>query len=197
MKKLCSLNSILLVGLTTAIIASCSHPQPVCAPGVWPGARVAGKPVPAQPEQTVTVREEPKIAPAQTPERGVTAGELPLELAEINRAGYLKDAFFDTDKSELREDTREALAANVAWLLAHPTIKVLVEGHCDERHTTEYNLALGWRRANAVKSYMVSLGIAAQRVLTLSYGEERPFAAGHDESAWWQNRRGHFVVTAR
>ncbi|MFH1176408.1 MAG: peptidoglycan-associated lipoprotein Pal [Acidobacteriota bacterium] len=197
MKKPCSFRSILLAGLTSAVLASCSHPQPVCAPGVWPGARAAGKPVPAPPEQTVTVQEEPKIAPAKAPEREVTAGGLPLELAEINRAGYLKDVFFDTDRSELREDAREALAANVAWLLAHPTIKVLIEGHCDERHTTEYNLALGWRRANAAKSYMVSLGISAQRLLTLSYGEERPFAVGHDESAWWQNRRAHLVVTAR
>ena len=74
---------------------------------------------------------------------------------ELNRAGYLKDAFFDTDKADLRDETRELLAANAAWLKRHPTVKVQIEGHCDERNTEEYNLALGWRRAFAVKDYLV------------------------------------------
>jgi peptidoglycan-associated lipoprotein len=196
-ERLCVL---VIASFSLAALASCSHTvQPACAPGVWPGARPGGRAaaVPAQALQTVTVQAEPKIAPAQTPEHSVTAGDLPADLAEINRAGYMKDVFFDTDKTDLRDAAREALAADAAWLAAHDTVKVLVEGHCDERNTAEYNLALGWRRANAVKSYLASLAIVPERILTISFGEERPFALGHEESAWWQNRRGHFVVTAR
>jgi len=143
------------------------------------------------------VQSEPAITPAGVPESGVEAGELPADVAAINQAGYLKDAFFETDKADLRDDTREVLAANAAWLKSHPSVKVTIEGHCDERNTAEYNLALGWRRANAAKDYMVSLGVIADNVATISYGEEKPFTAGHDEVAWSQNRRAHFVVTAR
>jgi peptidoglycan-associated lipoprotein len=131
------------------------------------------------------------------PESGVAAGELPADVEAINRAGYVKDAFFETDKADLRDDTRDVLAANAEWLKAHPSVKLLIEGHCDERNTAEYNLALGWRRANAAKDYMVSLGVAGDNVTAISYGEEKPFAIGHDEGAWSQNRRAHFVVTAR
>jgi peptidoglycan-associated lipoprotein len=137
------------------------------------------------------------VQPASRPEGEVGAGELPSDLEAINKAGYLKDVFFDTDKADLREDARQALAANAAWLLRHPTVRILVEGHCDERNTNEYNMALGWRRANAVKDYLVSLGVSADRISTISYGEERPFATCHDESCWWQNRRAHFVVVSR
>ena len=78
-----------------------------------------------------------------------------------------------------------------------PTVKIQIEGHCDERGSNKYNMALGDKRANATKDYLVSLGIDAARVTTISYGEERPFVTGHDEAAWAQNRRGHFVVTAK
>jgi peptidoglycan-associated lipoprotein len=131
------------------------------------------------------------------PEAGVLAGELPADVEAINRAGYLTDVFFETDKADLRDDTREVLARNAAWLREHLTVKVLIEGHCDERNTAEYNLALGWRRANAAKDYTVSLGVAGDRIAVISYGEEKPFATGTTEAAWSQNRRGHFVVTAR
>ena len=105
--------------------------------------------------------------------------------------------FFDTNRHELRPDGRESLAKNAAWLLRFPSVVILVEGHCDERNTREYNLALGERRASAVRDYLVSLGVPGERVRTISYGEERPFAAGHDESAWNLNRRAHFVITSR
>ena len=191
-----------LAGLAVAtallIAAGCSRPKPVIAP----------EPAPAPPlqapagttegsEAASEVRSEPALVPAGTPESGVLSGELPADLAELNRAGYLADAFFDTNKADLRDDAREALAADASWLSAHRTIRILVEGHCDERNTTEYNLALGWRRANAVRDYLTSLGVEAARISTVSYGEERPFATCHDDSCWSQNRRGHFVITAR
>ena len=106
----------------------------------------------------------------------------------------LGDVFFDFDKSELRGDARDQLQTNYRWLAENPSRKLTIEGHCDERGTNECNLALGERRANTAKDYIVNLGAAAGRINTVSYGEERPFASGHSEDAWAQNRRDHFVA---
>ena len=123
--------------------------------------------------------------------------ELPEDLAQLNAQGYLGDVFFDTDRFDLTPAARESLATNAAWLQKHPTISILVEGHCDERNTREYNLALGERRASAVRDYVVFLGIAAQRIQIISYGEEKPFALGSNEGSWRLNRRSHFIIVAR
>jgi peptidoglycan-associated lipoprotein len=104
-----------------------------------------------------------------------------------------RDVFFDYDRFVLRDDAREALTGDGKLLVDNPGVKVLLEGHCDERGTVEYNLALGERRANAVRAYLVQYGVDVSRLSTISYGEERPFAQGQDESAWSQNRRVHFV----
>jgi peptidoglycan-associated lipoprotein len=187
--------------LVTALLASCSRPKPVIAPE--PPQEEAAATAPTAPadaataEGTVNVLSEPPIAAAGMPESGVTSDELPADVEAINNAGYLTDAYFDTDKADLRDETRDTLARNAAWLRQHATVKVLIEGHCDERNTAEYNLALGWRRANAAKDYIVSLGVEADRIATISYGEEKPFASGGNEAAWAQNRRAHFVVTGR
>ena len=125
------------------------------------------------------------------------SSELPEDLALLNARGYLEDIFFETDRFDLSPESRGVLAKNANWMLQYPTVLVLVEGHCDERNTREYNLALGDRRANAVRDYLRSLGVSADRVRTISYGEERPFALGHTEEAWRLNRRSHFVITAR
>jgi len=109
----------------------------------------------------------------------------------------LKDAFFDFDKSAIKDDQKAALNDNVAWLKANAGAKVLIEGHCDERGTVEYNLGLGERRAKAVKDYLIAAGVAADRLSIISYGKERPFVLGHDESAWKWNRRGHFVLQGK
>jgi peptidoglycan-associated lipoprotein len=123
--------------------------------------------------------------------------ELPADLAELNAQGYLADVFFDTDRYDLRPEARDKLTSNAAWLQQYPTVSILVEGHCDERNTREYNLALGERRANAVRDYLIFLGVDGSRIQTISYGEERPFALGNDEAAWQLNRRAHFVIVAR
>ena len=112
-------------------------------------------------------------------------------------AAPLKDVFFDFDKSNIRDDQKAAMNDNVAWLKANPAVKISLEGHCDERGTAEYNLGLGERRAKAVKDYLMATGLPADRIATISYGKERPFVLGHDESAWKWNRRGHFVMTGR
>jgi peptidoglycan-associated lipoprotein len=136
--------------------------------------------------------------PAPTP---APAAETPTPMApdieEMNRRGYLKDVFFDFDKDDIRPDQRDALAADADWLKHNPTVKITVEGHCDERGTRQYNMALGERRAHSAKEYLVSLGIDAGRMQTISYGKDRPFDPGHDEAAWAKNRRAHFVITAK
>ena len=112
-------------------------------------------------------------------------------------SGMLNPAFFDYDKADIRGDARDVLAANANWLKKYPSVAFTVEGHTDERGTAQYNLALGDRRANAAKDYLVSLGVDASRVKTVSYGKERPFATGHEEDSWQKNRRANFVVTAK
>jgi peptidoglycan-associated lipoprotein len=109
-------------------------------------------------------------------------------------AQQVQDAYFDLDKADLRDDARTALTSTAKFLGDHPEVKVVIEGHCDERGSTEYNLVLGDRRAAAVKQFLVSLGITADRLSTVSYGKEKPFCTDHDEACWQQNRRGHFVM---
>jgi peptidoglycan-associated lipoprotein len=106
----------------------------------------------------------------------------------------VKDAYFDYDKAAIRTDARDALSQTATFLRSYPTMKVVVEGHCDERGSTEYNLALGDRRAAAAKQFLVSLGIPADRLETVSYGKERPFCSASTEECWQQNRRAHFVM---
>jgi peptidoglycan-associated lipoprotein len=113
---------------------------------------------------------------------------------EAVKESPLQDVFFDFDRSLIRADARKALDENVRWLKANPSATIVIEGHCDERGTREYNLALGQRRARAARDYVVAAGIDAKRVKTISYGKERPFVLGHDESAWRWNRRAHFVL---
>ncbi|PWB77657.1 MAG: peptidoglycan-associated lipoprotein Pal [Candidatus Methylomirabilota bacterium] len=128
--------------------------------------------------------QEPPAAGAPTAQQPITAGQ----------ESPLKDAFFDFDKSAIRDDARSSLNEDRQWLNANPKAQVTIEGHCDERGTAEYNLALGERRAKAAKDYLIAAGIAAKRIKTVSFGKERPFVMGHDESAWKWNRRAHFVV---
>jgi peptidoglycan-associated lipoprotein len=111
---------------------------------------------------------------------------------ELWRTG-VQDAYFDYDKADIRPDARAALSKTADFLKSNPRFKATIEGHCDERGSTEYNLALGVRRANAVKEYIVSLGVSADRVSTVSFGKEKPFCMESNEACWQQNRRGHFV----
>ncbi|MGA9630027.1 MAG: peptidoglycan-associated lipoprotein Pal [Candidatus Acidiferrales bacterium] len=112
------------------------------------------------------------------------------ELFEQN----VKDVFFDLDKAELRGDARDVLTKDAEFLRSYPDVHISIEGHCDERGSTEYNLALGQSRAQAAKNYLISLGISADRMETVSWGKERPFCTEHSEECWQQNRRDHFVL---
>jgi peptidoglycan-associated lipoprotein len=124
---------------------------------------------------------------AETVEKAPELGADQLFLREV------QDAYFDLDKADIRPDAREALSKTAEFLRRYPQIKVNIEGHCDERGSTEYNLALGDRRASAVKQYLVSLGISADHMSTVSYGKEKPACTETTEECYQKNRRGHFV----
>ena len=147
----------------------------------------------------------PAPPPPVAPPTPVVAPPAPAPAVNlVEEAGkYLKDVFFDFDKSEIRDDQKDAVAADAQWLREHTTVGVTVEGHCDERGTREYNLALGERRANAVREALVALGVDPAQIKTISYGKERPFCTEHpkekpaQEECWQLNRRGHFVPAIR
>ena len=116
--------------------------------------------------------------------------------SEFRETANLKDVFFDFDKYDIRASDATVLDANAAWLKSNDNL-VLIEGHCDERGTNEYNLALGERRAKATMNYLVGQGVQANRVTIISYGKERPTCTEHSEACWTKNRRAHFLVKAR
>jgi peptidoglycan-associated lipoprotein len=179
--------AFLLVG-TLGLVAACK-PKP-------PKSTAEAKPPTEEPSRPPAETRVPP-PPGNVPPGGVDSSGLPTDVADINAKGYLKDAFFEYAKADLRDDVRTALAADAEWLKRYRSVQFLIEGHCDERGTSEYNLALGDRRANAAKEYLVSLGVDASRVKTVSYGRERPFCSESTEDCWQQNRRGHFLVTAK
>lgn len=117
--------------------------------------------------------------------------------SDSGKAGALKTVYFDFNSAVLTGSTKSTLDANAAFLKDNTSVQVQVEGHCDERGGVQFNIALGEKRAASVKSYLVAMGIDAARISTISYGKERPVAFGHDDSAWSQNRRGNFVITAK
>jgi peptidoglycan-associated lipoprotein len=175
-----------LLAATLGTAAACKKKPPTTAPGA--------RPVGEEPTRPTETRVPPPPVGAPT---DVESSQLPQDVAAINARGYLKDAFFDYDKADLRDDARTALSTDAEWLKRYRSIQFLIEGHCDERGTSEYNLALGDRRANAAKEYLVSLGVDASRIKTVSYGKERPFCNESSEDCWQQNRRAHFLVTAK
>lgn len=117
--------------------------------------------------------------------------------SDSNRAGALKTVYFGYNSAAIEGDTRDALNANAEFLKSNASVKVLVEGHCDERGSVQFNLALGEKRAKTVKDYLTSQGVAANRVTIVSLGKEKPVSFGHDEESWSKNRRGNFVVTEK
>jgi peptidoglycan-associated lipoprotein len=118
-------------------------------------------------------------------------------IEQLNQERPLADVFFDLDQSSIRDEARAALSTNADWLKRWTNMRISIEGHCDERGTAEYNLGLGERRANAVRSYLVELGVPGDRVVVVSKGKESPFCTESNEACWQQNRRGHFIITAK
>ncbi|MCX8160642.1 MAG: peptidoglycan-associated lipoprotein Pal [Candidatus Saccharicenans sp.] len=118
-------------------------------------------------------------------------------LEEINQEKPLAMIHFDYDKYDIRPDAVPVLEANASWLKKYPMVKILIEGHCDERGTEEYNLSLGEKRAKSTMDYLVSLGISADRIRIISYGKSQPLDPGHDETAWAKNRRAQFLIIGK
>ena len=127
----------------------------------------------------------------------IVAKKEPGIQGEVFESKLLRDIHFDFDKYDIRPEEGAILKENAALLKKFPTVKIQLEGHCDERGTIEYNLALGERRANKTKTYLISLGISTARISTISYGKERPLDPGHNEEAWSKNRRAHTIITAK
>jgi peptidoglycan-associated lipoprotein len=142
-------------------------------------------------------KEEAKKAREKEFEKSLIAKKEPGIEGEILESKLLKDIHFDFDKYDIRPGDAEILKGNAALLMKHPTVKIQIEGHCDERGTIEYNLALGERRANSAKKYLISLGMPADRISTISYGKEKPLDPGHNEEAWAKNRRDHLIILSK
>jgi peptidoglycan-associated lipoprotein len=193
MKRLRAVLPILALAATIAA-AGCSKkvppPQPPAPPP--PAAAVTPPPPPPPPPP-------PRAAAAPAPAAALSEDEIfaRKSLDQLNAERPLDDVFFDLDKSEIRAEARGALQKDSDWMKRWTSTRITIEGHCDSRGSSEYNLALGSRRATAVKEYLASLGVAADRVTIVSKGKEQPFCNDENESCWQQNRRGHFVITAK
>jgi peptidoglycan-associated lipoprotein len=189
MVRVAALTAIAVAGFT---FGACHHTPPAAAatPPPAPPARAAA---PARP-------------PAPPPPPAAAATPAPLSEAEIfrrtsldalNASHPLTDVFFDYNENVLKDDARTRLQQDAAWLKKWPQTRIAVDGHCDERGSAEYNLGLGERRADAVRDYLLSLGVSADRIETRSLGKESPFCVGEGEGCWSQNRRDHFLITAK
>ena len=184
---------VLVVCLVMSLgAAACSKKAPAVAPAPPPPPPTAPATPPTPPPPPPPPAAPP--APAALTEDQIFAQKT---LEQINAERPLGDVFFDLDEATIRDDARGPLQKNADWMKRWTSTRISVEGHCDERGTAEYNLALGERRANAVKQYLVSLGIPDGRVMIVSKGKESPFCTEKNESCWQQNRRGHFIVTAK
>jgi peptidoglycan-associated lipoprotein len=185
-----------VVMLMAALLASGCGKNPPATPQPEPPPKTATAPpvVPPDPPAAPTRVDDALPVPPQPIAEDAVANR---SLDDLNRESPLKPVFFALDSAELDDAGRGAAMANADVLKKYSTWIVTIEGHCDERGTAEYNLALGERRSTAIKTYLTSLGISPDRIRTVSYGKEFPFNPGHTEDAWAQNRRGHFVITSR
>ena len=188
------MRSIVILLLLVAAAGACNRKKPpVLAPLPPPPGPVA-----SSPDFGATTKPQPVDAPLPVPPEPFDAGGVSgKSLDDLNRDSPLQPVLFLVDSADLDDAGRSIATKNADLLKRYATWVVTIEGHADERGTAEYNLALGERRAVAVKAYLVTLGVPSDRIRTVSYGKEFPFDPGHDESAWSKNRRAHFVITAR
>jgi peptidoglycan-associated lipoprotein len=174
--------AVLALSVAALVSVGCAKKQTVKSEGTQaPPPAAVEAPVKEAPPAPAVV--EPATSPAAA---GVAVTE--------EKRSQFNDVLFDFDKSEVREDGRKTCQAVADYLKKNPRAKIVIEGHCDERGTAEYNMALGERRATAVMTYIVSLGVPKAALSTVSFGTEKPLDPGHDEGAWAKNRRAHFVL---
>jgi peptidoglycan-associated lipoprotein len=184
---------IALFAILTVVAAGCRRQVPAAAPAPpppAPPAAVAATPPPPKPPPPPA----PAPKPAPLTEEQIFAQKT---VEQLNAERPLGDVFFDYDEAAVRADGRGPLQTNAEWLKRWSSTQITVEGHADSRGSSEYNLALGSRRATAVMDYLVNLGIPATRITVVSKGKEQPFCTDETEACWQQNRRGHFIITAK
>jgi peptidoglycan-associated lipoprotein len=190
-----------VLALTLFLVGCPKRPATTAASAPAPSAPpVATAPAPAPAPRPVTAAPTPAPAPpaaAPAPAARPAAPATPPRPSEFAETPHLKDIHFDFDKYDIKPQEAKTLDANAAWLKQNANTLVLIEGHCDERGTNEYNLALGERRAKATMNYLVTQGIQASRITIISYGEERPTCTEKNEGCWQKNRRAHFLVKSR
>jgi peptidoglycan-associated lipoprotein len=183
---------LIVLGVSAACNRQQLPPVTTAPPATAPPAVT---PAPASPPAPTAERvEEPLPVPPVPLAEDEVANR---SLDDLNRESPFRPVFFALDQADLDDQGRAAAQSNAELLKKYGTWVITIEGHCDERGTAEYNLALGERRAVAVKTYLASLGVAPNRVRTVSYGKEFPFDPGHNEEAWANNRRAHFVITSK
>ena len=182
------------VAVCVVSVSACHKTKPPIARPMPPPATTGAPATPSRPPAPPEPVAEPTVVPPEpVPADAISSASLD----DLNRNSPLKPVFFELDSSDLTQEGQKALDDNAGLMKRYQTWTVMIEGHCDERGTAEYNLALGERRAASARAYLVSLGIPADRLKTVSYGKEFPFDPGHDENAWAKNRRAHFVITAK
>jgi len=185
-----------IFALTLLLVGCPKRPAATSASAPAPGASSAAPaatPAPSSPSPGRSAPMPPTATPAPPP--ASSAPGRPPRPSEFAATEHLRDIHFDFDKYDIRPGDAKILDADAAWLKTNTDL-VLIEGHCDERGTSEYNLALGDRRAKAAMRYLVGQGVQAGRITTISYGKERPTCTGHDEACWSRNRRSHFLAKA-
>jgi peptidoglycan-associated lipoprotein len=184
---------VALCVVVTLAVSGCrkNPPQVAAAPPVPPPAAPPAPPPPPPPQ--------PQPSPVAPAPAKLTEEELfqRKTLDQLNAEKPLGDVLFDYDSAEIRADARGLLQMNADWMKKWTGTQIMLEGHADSRGSSEYNLALGSRRANSARDYMVSLGVPATRITVVSKGKEAPFCTEETESCWQQNRRGHFVITGK
>lgn len=195
MKKMSKLILTSIAVLSILALPACKTNRKKVDPVVTPVVEETKPPEVTIPERTETPVQPEKDFVEETPTEEV----MPTEIDALNRyaveKGYIRHAYFNYDEATLDGAAQDALQSSATWLKGEgAAYNLLIEGHCDERGTEQYNLALGDRRANTAKDYLVTLGINAGRIRTVSYGEERPADEGHDDAAWAKNRRAHLVL---
>jgi peptidoglycan-associated lipoprotein len=181
-----------LSAMLMVVAAGCGKKAPATTPAP-PPAPVAAAPATPPPPPAPPPAATPKPTPPLTEEQAFAQ----KSLDQLNAERPLADVFFDYDQSGIRDDGRAPLQKNADWLKRWTSTQITVEGHADARGSSEYNLALGSRRATAVKDYLVNLGVPGNRITVVSKGKEQPFCTAESEQCWQQNRRGHFLITAK
>jgi peptidoglycan-associated lipoprotein len=185
--------AVMLTAVSLAAAVAChKNKPPVARPA--PPPPTTGAATPSRPPAPPDPVREPASVPAEPVRDDAIAS---ASLDDLNRNSPLKPVFYELDSSEVSPVGQKVLDENATLLKRYASWAVTIEGHCDERGTAEYNLALGERRAVAARAYLVAQGISADRLRIVSYGKEFPFDPGHDEAAFGKNRRAHFVITAK